>query len=73
MFCLLGLLPNFFIEAVVNFLQWYELACRTKEFDELKLTTMDDYMRRYMNVHVYFGCIYFYSNESQWVSLYAIF
>ena len=45
MFYLLGLLPNFFIEVVVNFLQWYEFACWTKEFEELKLTTMDKYIR----------------------------
>jgi len=41
-----GTISQLYIEAVVNFLQWYQLACRSKEFNEESLTTMDTYMRR---------------------------
>ena len=45
---MVGLLPQFFIEAVVNFIQWYELACRTKEFDEEMISRMEAVMERYV-------------------------
>ena len=48
MFCLWGILPTFVIEAFVNFLEWYELACRSKEFTEESLRQMDEYMKGYV-------------------------
>lgn len=47
-FCLVGLLPTFVIETIVIFLQWYEIACRSKEFTEETLNLMDEYMKRYV-------------------------
>lgn len=48
MYCLVGLLPTFVIETIVNFLQWYDIACRSKEFTENTLNVMEEKMRRYV-------------------------
>jgi hypothetical protein len=36
------------IEAIVQFLNWYQMACRLKEHTEQSLTVMDNLMKRYV-------------------------
>jgi len=50
-FCLVGLLPTIVIETIVIFLQWYEIACCSKEFTKQTLNLMDKYMKRYVYEH----------------------
>ena len=48
-YCILfaRIIANFFVEAIVSFLEWYEVSCHQREFNEEKLIFMENFMRRY--------------------------
>jgi hypothetical protein len=49
-FCMVGLYEDDVILAISSFIDWYEIACRKKEYSEATLTEMDELMHLYVCV-----------------------
>lgn len=43
-FCMVGLYEDDIILAISSFIDWYEIACRKKEYSEATLNEMDQLM-----------------------------